>query len=117
MADAFIYDHVRTPRGRGKPDGALHEVTSLALATHALRELQRRNRLDTKLVEDVVLGCVDPVGEAGGNIARSASLAADYGDQAPGADETAVKYQAHCVTEMIPNRTELNAKPPPYRWA
>jgi acetyl-CoA C-acetyltransferase len=84
MADAFIYDHVRTPRGRGKPDGALHEVTSLALATHALRELQRRNRLDTKLVEDVVLGCVDPVGEAGGNIARSASLAADYGDQAPG---------------------------------
>jgi acetyl-CoA C-acetyltransferase len=84
MADAFIYDHVRTPRGRGKPDGALHEVTSLALATHALREIQRRNRLDTKLVEDVVLGCVDPVGEAGGNIARSASLAADYGDQAPG---------------------------------
>ncbi|HEV3247495.1 MAG TPA: acetyl-CoA C-acetyltransferase [Beijerinckiaceae bacterium] len=84
MADAFIYDHVRTPRGRGKPDGALHEVTSLALATHALREIQRRNRLDTKLVEDVVLGCVDPVGEAGGDIARSASLAADYGDQAPG---------------------------------
>ena len=84
MADAFIYDHVRTPRGRGKPDGALHEVTSLALATHALRALQRRNRLDTKLVEDVVLGCVDPVGEAGGDIARSASLAADYGDQAPG---------------------------------
>jgi len=84
MADAFIYDHVRTPRGRGKPDGALHEVTSLALATHALREIQRRNRLDTKLVEDVVLGCVDPVGEAGGDIARSASLDADYGDQAPG---------------------------------
>ena len=84
MADAFIYDHVRTPRGRGKPDGALHEVTSLALATHALREIQRRNHLDTKLVEDVVLGCVDPVGEAGGNIARSATLSADYGDQAPG---------------------------------
>ncbi|MBV8767111.1 MAG: acetyl-CoA C-acetyltransferase [Hyphomicrobiales bacterium] len=84
MADAFIYDHVRTPRGRGKPDGALHEVTSLALATHALREIQRRNHLDTKLVDDVVLGCVDPVGEAGGNIARSATLCADYGDQAPG---------------------------------
>ncbi len=84
MADAFIYDHVRTPRGRGKPDGALHEVTSLALATHALREIRRRNNLDTKIVEDVVLGCVDPVGEAGGNIARSAALCADYGDQAPG---------------------------------
>jgi acetyl-CoA C-acetyltransferase len=84
MTDAFIFDHVRTPRGRGKPDGALHEVTSLALATHALREIQRRNHLDAKLVEDVVLGCVDPVGEAGGNIARSATLAADYGDQAPG---------------------------------
>ncbi|MBV9591489.1 MAG: acetyl-CoA C-acetyltransferase [Hyphomicrobiales bacterium] len=84
MSEAFIYDHVRTPRGRGKPDGALHEVTSLALATHALREIQRRNHLDTKLVEDVILGCVDPVGEAGGNIARSAALCADYGEKAPG---------------------------------
>jgi acetyl-CoA C-acetyltransferase len=84
MADAFIYDHVRTPRGRGKPDGALHEVTSLALATHALKEIQRRNHLDTSLVEDVVLGCVDPVGEAGGDIARAAALCADFGDRVPG---------------------------------
>jgi acetyl-CoA C-acetyltransferase len=84
MADAFIYDHVRTPRGRGKPDGALHEVTSLALATHALKEIQRRNHLDTNLVEDVVLGCVDPVGEAGGDIARAAALCADFGDRVPG---------------------------------
>ena len=84
MSDAYIYDHVRTPRGRGKPDGALHEVTSLALATHALNKIRERNHLDTKLVDDVVLGCVDPVGEAGGDIARAAALCADYGDQVPG---------------------------------
>jgi acetyl-CoA C-acetyltransferase len=84
MPDAFIYDHVRTPRGRGKPDGALHEVTSLALATHTLNEIKRRNHLDTALVDDVVLGCVDPVGEAGSDIARAAALCADYGDQVPG---------------------------------
>ncbi len=84
MTDAFIYDHVRTPRGRGKPDGALHEVTSLALATQALRALRDRNGLDTKLVDDVVLGCVDPVGEAGGDIARAAALNADYGVHVPG---------------------------------
>jgi acetyl-CoA C-acetyltransferase len=84
MAEAFIYDHVRTPRGRGKPDGALHEVTALNLATQVLVAIRTRNELDTTLVEDVVLGCVDPVGEAGGNIARSATLLADYGDGVPG---------------------------------
>jgi acetyl-CoA C-acetyltransferase len=84
MSDAYIFDHVRTPRGRGKPDGSLHEVTSLALATHVLKEIKSRNHLDTKLVDDVVLGCVDPVGEAGSDIARVAALGADYGDQVPG---------------------------------
>ncbi len=84
MSDAFIYDHVRTPRGRGKPDGALHEVSTLGLAVAALRALRSRNGLDTASVDDVVLGCVDPVGEAGGDIARAAALAADYGDQVPG---------------------------------
>jgi acetyl-CoA C-acetyltransferase len=84
MADAFIYDHVRTPRGRGKSDGSLHEVTALALAASALTSLRERTRLDTKLVDDVVLGCVDPVGEAGGDIARAAALAADYGNTVPG---------------------------------
>ena len=84
MSDAYIFDHVRTPRGRGKPDGSLHEVTSLALATHVLKEIKARNHLDTKLVDDVVLGCVDPVGEAGSDIARVAALGADYGDQVPG---------------------------------
>ena len=84
MADAYIYDHVRTPRGRGKPDGALHEVTALRLAETALRAIRDRNGLDTSLVDDVVLGCVDPVGEAGGDIARAAALVADYGDVVPG---------------------------------
>jgi acetyl-CoA C-acetyltransferase len=84
MADAFIYDAVRTPRGRGKPDGALHEVSTLGLATTALHALRQRNALDTELVDDVILGCVDPVGEAGGDIARAAALAAGYGNQVPG---------------------------------
>ena len=84
MPEAFIYDHVRTPRGRGKADGALHEVTALRLAETALRALKDRNGLDTRLVDDVVLGCVDPVGEAGGDIARAAALVADYGAHVPG---------------------------------
>ncbi|MET0925232.1 MAG: acetyl-CoA C-acetyltransferase [Xanthobacteraceae bacterium] len=84
MSDAFIYDHVRTPRGRGKADGALHEVTALNLATQALAAVKERNRLDPALVDDVVLGCVDPVGEAGGDIARVAALTAGYGNGVPG---------------------------------
>src|SRR3954470_24034982 len=84
MPDAFIYDHVRTPRGRGKQDGALHEVTALRLAETALRAIRERNNLDTRQVDDVVFGCVDPVGEAGGDIARAAALVADYGDHVPG---------------------------------
>src|SRR3982750_3148375 len=84
MADAFIYDHVRTPRGRGKADGALHEGTALNLAAQALGAIKSRNELDPSLVDDVVLGCVDPVGEAGGDIARAAALVADYGDHVPG---------------------------------
>jgi len=84
MADVFIYDHVRAPRGRGKSDGALHEVTALALAAHPLRAIRERNHLDPKLIDDVVLGCVDPIGEAGGDIARAAALVAGYGITVPG---------------------------------
>jgi len=84
MLDAFIYDHVRTPRGRGKSDGALHEVTALNLAAQALGAIKDRNRLDPSVVDDVVLGCVDPVGEAGGDIARAAALVAGFGDGVPG---------------------------------
>jgi acetyl-CoA C-acetyltransferase len=84
MPDAFIYDHVRTPRGRGKADGALHEVTALNLAAQALAALKDRNALDPALVDDVVMGCVDPVGEAGGDIARAAAICAGYGNGVPG---------------------------------
>ena len=84
MTDAFVYDHVRTPRGRGKPDGALHEVTALDLATHALAAIKERNTLEPTLVDDVVMGCVDPIGEAGGVIPRAAALKAGYGDLVPG---------------------------------
>jgi acetyl-CoA C-acetyltransferase len=84
MTDAFIYDHVRTPRGRGKVDGALHEVTALNLATQTLAALKNRNSLDPAMVDDVVMGCVDPVGEAGGDIARVAAICAGYGNGVPG---------------------------------
>ncbi|HKG76170.1 MAG TPA: acetyl-CoA C-acetyltransferase [Beijerinckiaceae bacterium] len=84
MPDAYIYDAVRTPRGRGKPDGALYAVTALKLAETTLRALKDRNDLDATLVDDVVLGCVDPVGEAGGDIARMAAITADYGTRTPG---------------------------------
>ena len=84
MPDAFIYDHVRTPRGRGKVDGALHEVTALNLASQALGAIKSRNTLDTALVDDVVMGVVDPVGEAAADIARTAALVAGYGDSVAG---------------------------------
>ena len=84
MPEAYIYDHVRTPRGRGKPDGALHEVTALALATVPLKALKERNDLPEDCVDDVVLGVVDPVGEAGSDIARFAALKAGLGEAVPG---------------------------------
>src|ERR1700675_2073540 len=84
MPEAYIYDHVRTPRGRGKADGALHEVTALALATVPLQALKERNHLAEDVVDDVILGVVDPVGEAGSDIARFAALKAGLGETVPG---------------------------------
>lgn len=84
MAEAFIYDAVRTPRGRGKPDGSLHEVSSLGLAVTALAALKSRNNIAGPEVDDVILGCVDPVGEAGGDIARAAAISAGYSFRVPG---------------------------------
>lgn len=84
MSEAFIYDAVRTPRGRGKPDGSLHEVSSLGLAMTALKAIKTRNHLTGPEVDDVILGCVDPVAEAGGDIARAAAIASDYGYKVPG---------------------------------
>ena len=84
MPDAYIYDHVRTPRGRGRPNGALHEVTSLEAATQVLKNIRERSDLDTAKVEDVILGCVMPVGEQGADIARIAALNADYAETTAG---------------------------------
>jgi acetyl-CoA C-acetyltransferase len=84
MADAFIFDHVRTPRGRGKPDGSLHSITPIQLAAQALSAVRDRNALDTALLDDVVMGCVSPVGEQGANVARVAALVAGYDQTVPG---------------------------------
>ncbi len=84
MTDAFIYDAVRTPRGKGRKDGALHEVTPIRLATTALEALRDRNDLDTAAVDDVVLGCVEPVGDQGADIARLAVLEAGYDQSVSG---------------------------------
>ncbi|MEP2829789.1 acetyl-CoA C-acetyltransferase [Parvibaculum sp.] len=84
MTDCYVYDTVRTPRGKGKKDGALHEVTALELSTQTLKAIRDRNGLDTSKVDDVVLGCVDPVGEQGGDIARIAVLNADYAQTTAG---------------------------------
>ncbi|MDP2824410.1 MAG: acetyl-CoA C-acetyltransferase [Sulfuritalea sp.] len=78
MTEAFIFDALRTPRGKGKQGGALNQVTPIYLAATALRALRERNGLDTSKVDDVVLGCVEPVGEQGADIARVAALYADY---------------------------------------
>ncbi|ADZ71666.1 acetyl-CoA C-acetyltransferase [Polymorphum gilvum] len=84
MPEAYVYDHVRTPRGRGKKDGALHEVPAVRLAAGVLEAIRDRNELDTAAIDDVILGCVDPIGEAGGDIARAAVFAAGYATSVPG---------------------------------
>ncbi|MCE4071463.1 MULTISPECIES: acetyl-CoA C-acetyltransferase [Pseudomonas] len=84
MAEAYIYDHVRTPRGKGRSNGGLHAVRPVELAAQVLRALRDRNQLDTALVDDVVLGVVTPVGEQGADIARPAALVAGYDQGVPG---------------------------------
>lgn len=84
MPEAYIYDHARTPRGRGRSDGSLHEVTSIELVTQVLRALRDRNDLDTSLLDDVVIGCAQPVGEQGGVLARGAIINAEYAQSVAG---------------------------------
>ena len=81
--DTFIFDHARTPRGKGRADGSLHEIAPVWLASRPLVALAERNRLPTAAVEEVVMGCVGPVGEQGGNIGRMAVLAADWDQAVP----------------------------------
>lgn len=84
MTDVYIYDHVRTPRGRGKPGGSLHEVTPVELLTQMLGALRERSELDTRRIDDVVIGCVAPIAEQGADIARVAVLNAGYAQNVPG---------------------------------
>ncbi len=84
MTDAYIFDHVRSPRGKGRSSGSLHEVTPIELSTQVLESIRDRNDLDTSKLDDVVFGCVSPVGEQGSVIARTAILNADYDQRVPG---------------------------------
>ncbi|MDB5518487.1 MAG: acetyl-CoA acetyltransferase [Tardiphaga sp.] len=83
-AEAFIFDAVRTPRGKGKKDGALHHLSPLHLMAGLLRALESRNGLDTSQIEDVILGCAEGIHDQGANIARSAVLAAGFSEKVPG---------------------------------
>lgn len=84
MTDALIFDAVRTPRGRGKADGSLHEVTPVELGRQTLKAVRDRNNLPEDTVDDVYFGCVSPVGEQGADIARTAVLEADLGEKTAG---------------------------------
>ena len=84
MSEAYIFDAIRTPRGKGKKDGSLHEVKPITLLTTLLHALEQRNNLDTSKVEDVVLGCVTPVADQGGDIAKTAVIAAGWSDNVSG---------------------------------
>ncbi|CAN7247195.1 acetyl-CoA C-acetyltransferase [Pararhizobium sp. LjRoot255] len=84
MTEVFVYDHVRTPRGRGKKDGALHEVPTPRLAARVLQAIRDRNGLDTSTVDDIIMGCVDPVFEAGAVIPKAAAFEAGYSTKTPG---------------------------------
>ncbi len=89
MTNAFIYDAVRTPRGKGRSSGALHGTTPISLAITALQALRDRNALDTAFVDDIILGCVEPAGEQGANIARVAAIAAG------------TQTMAYCASEAV----------------
>ncbi|HNU09770.1 MAG TPA: acetyl-CoA C-acetyltransferase [Rubrivivax sp.] len=88
MTEAFIYDHVRTPRGKGKKDGGLYQAAPIWLVRTLLQALQQRSQLDTALVDDVVLGCVTPVGEQGADIARTAVLDAEWAQTVAGVTQS-----------------------------
>ena len=84
MTDAFIFDAIRTPRGKGSRTGALHEVRAVDLLTDTLKELQRRNNLDTSQVDDGIFGCVTAMDDQGGNIGKASLLFADWHESVGG---------------------------------
>ena len=96
MTDAYIFDHVRSPRGRGKKEGSLHSVTPVDLLTQMLVALRERNDFDVTAVDDVITGCVTAVGEQGGDIGRFAAIMADYGYSVPG-----VHVNRFCASGLV----------------
>lgn len=88
MPSAYIFDAIRTPRGKGKKDGSLHQATPVWLLNNLLTAMQQRNNLDTSLVDDVVLGCVTPVGEQGADVARTAVLDAGWAETVGGVTQS-----------------------------
>ena len=84
MQEAYVYDAIRTPRGKGKASGSLYEVTPIDLVATLMKDLEQRHNLDTSQVDDVILGCVTPIGEQGADIARTAALYADWHVDVPG---------------------------------
>jgi len=84
MSEAYIFDAIRTPRGKGKPDGALHGTRAVDLVADLLKSMRERNDFDPEVVDDLVLGCVTPIGEQGAVIARTAALHAGWGHSVPG---------------------------------
>jgi len=84
MTEAYIFDAIRTPRGRGKAGGALHQVKPITLLANLLTELQKRNQLDTKTVDDIVMGCVTPIDDQGADIAKTAAILANWDDDVAG---------------------------------
>ncbi len=104
MTEAYIYDAVRTPRGKGRKDGALHEVTSVRLSADILNALKARNNLDTTQVEDVIWGNVTQVMEQGGCLARSAVLLSDFDEHVPGVSINRFCASAIEATNMAANQ-------------
>ena len=96
MTDAFIYDAVRSPRGKGRADGALHEMTAVALSAQILDAVRTRNGLEGHAVEDVIWGNVTQVGEQGGCLARSAVLASGLDESIPG-----LSINRFCASGMV----------------
>ena len=96
MTDAFIFDHVRSPRGRGKKDGSLHSVTPINLLSQALAAIKDRNDFDVAAIDDVITGCVTAVGEQGGDIGRFAAIMAGYSDDVPG-----VHINRFCASGLV----------------
>ncbi|MDP1370702.1 acetyl-CoA C-acetyltransferase [Acinetobacter lwoffii] len=84
MSEAYIIDAIRTPRGKGKKDGSLHQVKPISLLTGLLNELQARHQFDTAKVDDIVLGCVTPISDQGANIAKTAAIAAGWDNDVAG---------------------------------